>query len=200
MASNNLKFKKTTIQLILFTAGMLLIFLIYFSESDKKGKLEKLEDISSTQKDTAEDKDLNIFEDVEYKGVDNNGNKFVIFSKYSDFKIDRAEIINMKGVLCYFYFKDGNVLEIRSETGTYNNVTLDMNFAENVNMFYKENALFSDKADFSNAENRLLVEGNVKTQGPNGELIGDKLNFDFIEKKLKISMYNEEKVNIKTNF
>ena len=106
----------------------------------------------------------------------------------------------MKGVLCYFYFKDGNVLEIRSETGTYNNVTLDMNFAENVNMFYKENALFSDKADFSNAENRLLVEGNVKTQGPNGELIGDKLNFDFIEKKLKISMYNEEKVNIKTNF
>ena len=200
MASNNLKFKKTTIQLILFTAGMLLIFLIYFSESDKKGKLEKLEDISSTQKDTAEDKGLNIFEDVEYKGVDNNGNKFVIFSKYSDFKIDRAEIINMKGVLCYFYFKDGNVLEIRSETGTYNNVTLDMNFAENVNMFYKENALFSDKADFSNAENRLLVEGNVKTQGPNGELIGDKLNFDFIEKKLKISMYNEEKVNIKTNF
>ena len=200
MASNNLKFKKTTIQLILFTAGMLLIFLIYFSESDKKGKLEKLEDVSNTQKDTAEDKDLNIFEDVEYKGVDNNGNRFVIFSKYSDFKIDRAEIINMKGVLCYFYFKDGNVLEIRSETGTYNNVTLDMNFAENVNMFYKENALFSDKADFSNAENRLLVEGNVKTQGPNGELIGDKLNFDFIEKKLKISMYNEEKVNIKTNF
>ena len=200
MASNNLKFKKTTIQLILFTAGMLLIFLIYFSESDKKGKLEKLEDISSTQKDTAEDKGLNIFEDVEYKGVDNNGNRFVIFSKYSDFKIDRAEIINMKGVLCYFYFKDGNVLEIRSETGTYNNVTLDMNFAENVNMFYKENALFSDKADFSNAENRLLVEGNVKTQGPNGELIGDKLNFDFIDKKLKISMYNEEKVNIKTNF
>lgn len=200
MASNNLKFKKTTIQLILFTAGMLLIFLIYFSESDKKGKLEKLEDVSNTQKDTAEDKGLNIFEDVEYKGVDNNGNKFVIFSKYSDFKIDRAEIINMKGVLCYFYFKDGNVLEIRSETGTYNNVTLDMNFAENVNMFYKENALFSDKADFSNAENRLLVEGNVKTQGPNGELIGDKLNFDFIEKKLKISMYNEEKVNIKTNF
>ena len=200
MASNNLKFKKTTIQLILFTAGMLLIFLIYFSESDKKGKLEKLEDVSNTQKDTAEDKDLNIFEDVEYKGVDNNGNKFVIFSKYSDFKIDRAEIINMKGVLCYFYFKDGNVLEIRSETGTYNNVTLDMNFAENVNMFYKENALFSDKADFSNAENRLLVEGNVKTQGPNGELIGDKLNFDFIEKKLKISMYNEDKVNIRVNY
>ena len=66
MASNNLKFKKTTIQLILFTAGMLLIFLIYFSESDKKGKLEKLEDVSNTQKDTAEDKDLNIFEDVEY--------------------------------------------------------------------------------------------------------------------------------------
>jgi len=200
MVSNKFKFKKTTVQLILLTVGVLLIFLIYFSDSNNNKKTETLKDVSSAQKDSKENEDINIFEDVEYKGVDNNGNKFVILSEYSDFKIDKSEIINMKGVLCYFYFKDGKVLEIRSKTGTYNNVTLDMNFAKNVNMFYQDNALFSDKANFSNAENRLVVEGNVKTQGPDGELIGDKLNFDFIDKKLKISMYNEDRVKIKTNF
>jgi len=200
MVSNKFKFKKTTVQLILLTVGVLLIFLIYFSDSNNNKKTETLKDVSSAQKDSKENEDINIFEDVEYKGVDNNGNKFVILSEYSDLKIDKSEIINMKGVLCYFYFKDGKVLEIRSKTGTYNNVTLDMNFAKNVNMFYQDNALFSDKANFSNAENRLVVEGNVKTQGPDGELIGDKLNFDFIDKKLKISMYNEDRVKIKTNF
>ena len=97
-------------------------------------------------------------------------------------------------------FKDGTILEIRSKTGTYNNVTLDMSFAKNVNMFYMDSSLFSEKADFSNANNRLTVEGNIKTQSPEGNLAADKLNFDFTDKKLKVSMYNEDKVNIKTKF
>ena len=106
----------------------------------------------------------------------------------------------MNKILCYFYFTDGTTLEVRSDEGIYNNVSLDISFAKNVNMFYIENALFSDKADYSNSDNRLFVEGNVKTQSPNGEVFADKLNFDFIDKKLKISMYNnEEKVNVKTS-
>ena len=106
----------------------------------------------------------------------------------------------MKNILCYFYFKDGTILEIRSKNGTYNNVTLDMNFAENVNMFYQESTLFSDIADFNNSDSQLSIEGNVKTVNPNGDLVADKLNFDFIDKKLKISMYDQNKVNIKTKF
>ena len=106
----------------------------------------------------------------------------------------------MKNIICHFNFKDGTVLEIRSKTGTYNNVTLDMSFTENVNMFYEDSSLFSDKADFSNANSLLVVEGNVRTQNPDGDLMADKLNFDFTDKKLKVSMYNEDRVNIKTKF
>ena len=67
-------------------------------------------------------------------------------------------------------------------------------------MFYEGSSLFSDKADFSNEDNQLFIEGNVKTKSPNGDLIADKLNFDFSDKKLKVSMYNNnnDKVNIKT--
>ena len=143
---------------------------------------------------------MNIFADLAYKGKATNGNKFVIFSEYSDFQTDRPELINMKNIVCYFNFKDGTVLEIRSKTGTYNNVTLDMSFTENVNMFYEDSSLFSDKADFSNANSLFVVEGNVRTQNPDGDLMADKLNFDFTDKKLKVSMYNEDRVNIKTKF
>ena len=74
-----------------------------------------------------------------------------------------------------------------------------MSFAKNVNMFYVDNSLISDKADFNNETNSLSIEGNVKTKSLDGELVADKLNFDFTDKKLKVSMYgNEEKVNVKT--
>ena len=192
--------KKTAIQLMLLTVGFLLVIFIYFLNPANKKQEKILEDISDI-KDTGSDiENKNIFENLEYRGVDKNKNKFVIFSEYSEFKTEEPSIINMKNVSCFFYFKDGTILEIRSKTGIYNNVTLDMSFEENVNMFYMDNSLVSDKADFSNENNNLIIEGNVTTQSQKGELMADKLNFDFSDKKLKASMYNEDRVNIKTSF
>ena len=190
--------KKTAIQLMLLTVGFLLVIFIYFLNPANKKQEKILEDISDI-KDTGSDvENKNIFENLEYRGVDKNKNEFVIFSEYSEFKTEEPSIINMKNVSCFFYFKDGTILEIRSKTGIYNNVTLDMSFEENVNMFYMDNSLVSDKADFSNENNNLIIEGNVTSQSQKGELMADKLNFDFSDKKLKVSMYNENKVNIKT--
>ena len=192
--------KKTAIQLMLLTVGFLLVVFIYFLNPANKKQEKILEDISDI-KDTGSDiENKNIFENLEYRGVDKNKNEFVIFSEYSEFKTEEPSIINMKNVSCFFYFKDGTILEIRSKTGIYNNVTLDMSFEENVNMFYMDNSLVSDKADFSNENNNLIIEGNVTTQSQKGELMADKLNFDFSDKKLKASMYNEDRVNIKTSF
>ena len=192
--------KKTAIQLMLLTVGFLLVIFIYFLNPANKKQEKILEDISDI-KDTGRDiENKNIFENLEYKGVDKNKNEFVIFSEYSEFRTEEPSIINMKNVSCFFYFKDGTILEIRSKTGIYNNVTLDMSFEENVNMFYMDNSLVSDRADFSNENNNLIIEGNVTTQSQKGELMADKLNFDFSDKKLKASMYNEDRVNIKTSF
>tara|TARA_Y100001970_G_scaffold278586_1_gene384487 strand:+ start:1587 stop:2195 length:609 start_codon:yes stop_codon:yes gene_type:complete len=199
MELNRLR-KKNITQLFLLLIGLLLIFLIYFSNPNKKNNTEKsISNSKQTEGPNKVDENLNFFENLEYKGVDNNGNRFVIYADYSNFSKDKPEIINMEKMLCYFYFADGTTLEVRSGFGTYNNVSLDISFAENVNMFYVENTLFSDKADFVNSDNTLFVEGNVRTQSPNGEVFADKLNFDFNDKKLKISMYeNNEKVNVKT--
>ena len=192
--------KKTAIQLMLLTAGFLLVIFIYFLNPANKKQEKILEDVSDI-KDTGRDiENKNIFENLEYRGVDKNKNEFVIFSEYSEFRTEEPSIINMKNVSCFFYFKDGTILEIRSKTGIYNNVTLDMRFEENVNMFYMDNSLVSDRADFSNENNNLIIEGNVTSQSQKGELMADKLNFDFSDKKLKASMYNEDRVNIKTSF
>ena len=67
-------------------------------------------------------------------------------------------------------------------------------------MDYLKNIIFSDRATFNNYENQLLVAGNIKGQGPTTNLKADELDFDLNTKNLKISMYSEERVNIKTKF
>lgn len=190
--------KKKLIQFSLLLVGIFLILLIYFSNTIKESVISQ--DIKS--KDNVENnlEGITIFENIEYRGEDKSGNKFVIFSDYSDFEENLPEIIRMRGILCYFYFKDGTILEVRSKKGVYNNVSLDIGFSKNVSMFYMDNSLFSDKADYKNEEKRLYVEGNVRSEGPKGNFTSDKLNFDFTDKTVKVSMHQEnERVNVKTN-
>ena len=195
MASGKFK-NKAFLQVILLALGLFLIFFVYFFDSKNDQEVEKK--ISTDQNFGKDDQNKNVFENLEYKGKDKNGNKFTIFSEYSNFNDQQPEIINMENIICYFYLREG-VLEIWSQTAKYNYLTLDMSFLGNVNMIFKDNSLFSDKADFNNTNSSLIVEGNVKTLSPEGKILADKLNFDLIDKNLKISMNNEqEKVNIKT--
>ena len=201
MASSKFKLNNTKlIQISLLALAFLLIFFTYFFNLKKKQLSTNLDQIKTIKPDGQKEKMLNTFLDVQYGGLDKNGNRFVIGSKYANFEIDRPNIIRMEQILCNFYFKDGTKLTIISDFGIYNNVSDDMEFTENVKMNYLENVLFSEKANFFNVKNELLIEGNVKTKSPEGELQADKLDFNLDNKKLKISMYNDEKVNIKVNF
>ena len=201
MELSKFKLNKTKfIQISLLLLAFLLIFFTYFFNLKKKQPSTNLDQIKTIETDKQKEEVVNTFFDVQYGGLDNNGNRFVINSKYANFEIDRPNVIRMEQVLCTFSFKDGTNLTIVSDYGIYNNVTNDMEFTENVKMNYLENILFSEKANFFNAKNELLIEGNVKTKSPEGELQADKLNFNLDNKKLKISMYNDKKVNIKVNF
>ena len=201
MESNKFKLnKKKFIQISLLLLAFLLIFFTYFSNLKKKQPSTNLDQTKTVETDKQKEKAVNTFVDVQYGGFDKNGNRFVIGSRYANFEIERPEIIRMEQILCNFYFKDGTNLTIISNYGVYNNVTDDMEFTKNVKMNYLENVLFSEKANFFNVKNELLIEGNVKTKSQEGELQADKLDFNLDSKKLKISMYNDKKVNIKVNF
>ncbi len=183
-------------QIGLFLLGILIIFFTYFYKNKEVALIEKKE--PKKIEDTKEN--LSTFKNIQYEGTDVNGNDFVINSEDAEFFVDKANIIYMKKILCRFFFKDGTVLKITSDKGIYDNITNDMEFEENVKMYYLENRLFSDRASFVNSENYLLIQENVVGTGPQGNLVADKLNIDLIEKKMKISMYNEGKVNIKVNY
>ena len=200
MGSNKKKInKKNFLQIFLVSLGILIIFLTYF-EKDKKILSTKKIDEKEVEKIENVKEGLNTFENITYEGLDSNNNKFIIDANYAEFTAEESNIIYMNGVVCKFFFKDGTILRINSNKAIYNNVSNDIDFEENVMMYYLENKLFSDKASFVNSENYLVVQGNVVGEGPQGDLVADKVNLDIIDKKMKISMYNESKVNIKVNY
>ena len=199
MASNKSKLnKKILSQITLLLLGVLIIFFTYFY-TDKQRNVEKIKE-QKIEKTNEQIENKSTFENIQYEGEDVNGNKFIINSAYAEFENDTPNIIDMRNIECKFFFKDGTVLRILSDFGIYNNITNDMSFEQNVKMYYLESRLFAEKADFVNSKNYLFVEGNVVAEGLEGDLKADKMNFDLTEKKLRISMYNENKVNIKVNY
>ena len=198
MASNKFKFNKRILsQITLLLLGVIIIFFTYFyAGKDKTKKTVEVKEKEITE----EIQNKNTFENIKYEGEDASGNNFVINSEYAEFENETPNLIDMRNILCNFYFKDGTVLKITSDFGVYDNLTNDMSFEQNVKMFYLESKLFSEKANFVNSENYLFVEGNVIAEGLEGNLKADKMNFDLTKKKLRISMYNQDKVNIKVNY
>ena len=75
---------------------------------------------------------------------------------------DNQEIVYMKSVKAVFYFKDDTILNVSSNTGTYNNKTLDMNFDGDVVATYEGSQLFAEKAEYSNSESFLKISNKVK--------------------------------------
>ena len=143
--------------------------------------------------------DGDIFFNIEYSGLDLAGNRFILKSKEAFNKKESQEIVNMKFVEATFYFKDGTVLEVLSESGIYNNKTLDMNFDVNVRAKYEGSELFAQKAEYSNSKSFLMISNDVKVKDYRGTMFADKLLFDIKKQTLNIASTKDGKINANVN-
>ena len=94
--------------------------------------------------------DANSFTDIEYSGFDLAGNRYLLKAGEAEFNTETPELINMKEVVAKFYLKDNTILTVVSSEGLYNNITLDMNFRNNIKVDYLNHVLFSDLLSYSN--------------------------------------------------
>ena len=184
------------IQTLLLFFGILLIYITYYGKGPEKVE----EDISSTlEKKLSEAKDNesenDLFFNVEYSGLDFNGNRYVLKSEEAYLDEKKPEIVYMDKVDAVFYFKDNTVLYIKAKKGIYNNKTFDMSFRDDVRAEYLDSKLFAEKADFSNTKNYLTIYENVKINDIQGNLIADKVLFDITKQKVEIASFNKKKVN-----
>ena len=112
-------------------------------------------------------------------------------------KTSNTEIINIKGVKAFFYFKDGTILNVTSEFGVYNNKTLDIIFEKNIVGTYGDSNLSAENAEYSNSKGLLIITNKVKINDNRGNLVADKLLFDLKNQTLNIASLSKDKINAK---
>ena len=195
------KKKLIIIQISLLIIGSLIILFTYsdlnLSDKEKIITTETQKRIDEQLKNESQDGD--IFFNIEYSGLDLAGNRFILKSKEAFNKKASQEIVNMKFVEAFFYFKDGTVLKILSDRGIYNNKTLDMNFDGNVIAKYEGSELFAQKAQYSNSKSFLMISNEVKVKDYRGTMFADKLFFDIKKQTLNIASTENGNVNANVN-
>ena len=145
------KKKIKIIQINLLVIGLAILIFTYLNKSLEKNDEILSVDTKTKIKKQLEDQnpDSDIFYNIEYNGLDLAGNRYVLKSSEAYSLKSNKELINMKSVEAIFYFKDDTILKVKSETGTYNNKTLDMKFDGNVEANYEGSQLLAQKAEYS---------------------------------------------------
>ena len=189
------------IQIFLLILGSLVIIFTYFDRERhsneqiiSKENQEKIK--NQLRKD---DKEGDIFFNIEYSGLDLAGNRYILKSKEAFSEKSDQKIVNMTSVEATFYFKDGTILNVWSEQGVYNNKSLDMKFSGNVKAIYEGSKLFAQKAEYSNSKSFLTISEKVKINDARGTMIADKLLFDIKKQTLEIASFTDNKINANIN-
>ena len=194
------KKKLLLIQVIIFIFACSLIFFSYYNQNVQVSdiKIEESKKISKDKK-TDELKNQNLFENIEYNGVDLNGNRYQIKSKVADFDSDNPSLIRMKVMNSIFYFKDGTTLNVVGDYGTYNNKTNDMVFRDNIVALYLNHKLIADNLDYFNVKGLINVYGNVKSESIEGNIEADNAEIDLKKKTIDLNMFDNNEVKVKLN-
>jgi len=197
----NRKKKLKLIQISLLILGSLIIFFTYLQKDKNfKGNIiskEKQEEIKKNQANG--NQKSNVFFDVSYSGLDLSGNRYILKSKEAKSNKSQPELVFMKTVNAFFYFKDGTILEVRSDKAIYNNKSLDLNFNNNVKAFYEGSAMAAEKAEYSNSNSYLSISEKVIVEDIRGKMFADNLFFDLKKHTLDIGSFNNNRVNANIN-
>lgn len=197
----NRKKKLKLIQISLLILGSLIIFFTYLQKDKNfKGNIiskEKQEEIKKNQANG--NQKSNVFFDVSYSGLDLSGNRYILKSKEAKSNKSQPELVFMKTVNAFFYFKDGTILEVRSDKAIYNNKSLDLNFNNNVKAFYEGSTMTAEKAEYSNSNSYLSISEKVIVEDIRGKMFADNLFFDLKKHTLDIGSFNNNRVNANIN-
>ena len=193
------KKKLRFIQLILLLCGTLIIYLTYYNNENNSDNKIGINKESKVLIDTKNETQKDIFFNIEYSGLDLNGNRYILKSKKAYPDKEKSNILYMKEVNAVFYFKDNTNLYVSSDEGIYDNKLKDMEFEKNVKANYLDTDLYAEKANYSNSKSYIDIYDNVRIYDIQGNLIADKLLFDITNQKLDITSFNNGKINANLN-
>ena len=186
---------KKIVQLGLVSIGLFLILTTYFFYP--KFLKEKAIKDSSAKTEVADSKERNTFEKVEYKGLYDINRPFNVKAEKAYILTKDPNIVYMTDMYVTLHMDDGRLVTITSDNGSYNKVSYDCFFENNVKAVDGETTIFADNMDLLTTEDSVKVYNNIFLTDNKSSLRADKIYYDFETKYYQISMFNDRKVKIK---
>ena len=189
-------YNRKIIQLTLIFIGLFLIFATYFLYPKFNKKIVE-KSIIEDERVTIDDTKSNTFKNVEYKGLYNIDNPFSIKSEIAHISVEEPDIIHMTGVQAAIIMKDGRLVTIISDKGIYNKITYDCFFEDNVKVTDGETEVFAENLNLLASKDTASIYNSVSITNDKGDLVADKIDYNFETKYYKISMFGNKRVKAK---
>ena len=186
---------KRIVQLSLISIGLFLILATYFLYP--KFLKEKAVHDGMSKTDITGNIERNTFENVEYKGLYNIDKPFKVKSEKAYILVKKPDVVYMTVMHVTLTMDDGRIITITSDNGSYDKVTYDCFFENNVKAIDGETTVWSENIDLLATEDSATVYNNVFLTNDQGSLRADKVHYDFETRYYQISMFSDEKVKIK---
>ena len=182
--------KKSYIQISLIILILVIIIFVYFDyfKSSSEKSSTNLEN-SSSEKLVKGNEDL--ISEMSYFSVDNNGNRYEIFSKYGILN-EGSDLILMEKVNAIVYLSNDEKVLINSDKANYNDDNNDTTFSGSVKMVYGEHIIKSENLNLSFKDQTAILYDSVKYESNLSKLNADRIFIDFLNKNTKIQMNNEK--------
>jgi len=142
-------------------------------------------------------KKTNTFDSIEYKGIYNLDKEFIIKSKKAYIYETEPEIVHMKNMKATIIMSDGRTVTITSDLGTYNKVTYDSYFEQNVKATDGKTVIESNNLDLISTKDFASAYNDVVLIDNESLLLADKVDYDFSTKNYHISMFDNKKIKMK---
>ena len=184
--------KKIYLQISIFIAILLIVSLIYLMYFQDDNKIV-IDPVSKKPKDELVKSEDDLITEMKYFSEDNKGNKYEIESDYGTINPEQSNLISMSKVKAVVYLNNGEKIFIKSDKANYNNDNNDTVFKGSVLMNYNDHKIKAENLDLSFRNNLATLYDKVYYNSSIYNLFADKILIDFMSKKTKILMNDDNK-------
>ena len=133
----------------------------------------------------------NLIESLRYVSQDLIGNTYIINAESAKIEEGESDNIILFKVNAEIIRKDSEVIMIYSESANYNKKNNDTVFKDNVNIEYTDQIIKAGIVKLNFSQNLIEIIENVYYMNSNTKIYADKIELDYLRKKMRISMVNK---------
>ena len=133
----------------------------------------------------------NLIESLKYVSQDLIGNTYIINAESAKIEEGESDNIILFKVNAEIIRKDSEVIIIYSESANYNKANNDTVFKDNVNIEYTDQIIKAGIVKLNFSQNLIEIIENVYYMNSNTKIYADKIELDYLRKKMRISMVNK---------